>query len=240
MVIPELRGFHYCVPLETPLAVNYNSFILIIGVDSHARDRYVNSHSQGTCVLLKIPSMHKLLQVVHIHVEMRIYMSLKVYVLPTLKLICFQAVLLYCSISNVNSSHQCSCKQCCAIAVNAMCYAVIYPCGYWTSGTLSALPNNGNTLYNVMGVKKHIMPVDLPESVSISGAEIKLTVCAASNSVLCCNLGESRSVLKMCISKHCHEVTRFFSWIGTYCISCVVQQRSRVKDLSFLVGYDDS
>ena len=25
-----------------------------------------------------------------------------------------------------------------------------------------------------------------------------------------------------------------------YCISCVVQQRSRVKDLPFLVGYDES
>ena len=83
------------------------------------------------------------------------------------------------------------------------------------------------------------MPVDLPESESISGAEISLTVCAVSNGVLCCNLAESKSVLKMCISKHCHEVAGFFSWIVTYCISCVVQQRNRVRDLSFLVGYDD-
>ena len=83
------------------------------------------------------------------------------------------------------------------------------------------------------------MPVDLPESKSISGAEISLTVCAVSNGVLCCNLAESKSVLKMCISKHCHEVTGFFVVIGTYCISCVVQRRSRVKDLSFLVGYND-
>ena len=36
-----------------------------------------------------------------------------------------------------------------------MCYSVINPCGYWTSGTLSALGlGNGNTLYNVMGVKR--------------------------------------------------------------------------------------
>ena len=42
------------------------------------------------------------------------------------------------------------------------------------------------------------MPADLPESVSISGAEIKLTVCAVSNGVLCSNLAESKSVLKMC------------------------------------------
>ena len=84
-------------------------------------------------------------------------------------------------------------------------YSVINPCGYWTSGTLSAFASNENTLYNVTGVKKH-MPVDLPESESISGAEINLTVCTVSNSVICCNLAESKSVLKMCISKHCHEV----------------------------------
>ena len=34
----------------------------IIGVDSHVRDMYGDSHSQGTCVLLEIPSMHKLVQ----------------------------------------------------------------------------------------------------------------------------------------------------------------------------------
>ena len=58
-----------------------------------------------------------------------------------------------------------------------MCYSVINPCGYWTSGALSVLVSNGNTLYNVMAVKRH-MPVDLPKSASISGAEINLTVCA--------------------------------------------------------------
>ena len=111
-----------------------------------------------------------------------------------------------------------------------MCYCVINPCAYWTSGTLSALASNGNTLYNVMGVKR----------LSISGAEINLTVSDVSNGVLCCSLAESKFVLKMCTSKHCHKVTGFLSWIGTYCLRCVGQQKSRVKDLSFLVGYDDS
>ena len=58
----RIEGYHYCMPLETLLALKYNSFILtvgIIGVDSHARDMYGNSHSQGTFVLLQIPSMHK-------------------------------------------------------------------------------------------------------------------------------------------------------------------------------------
>ena len=114
--------------------------------------------------------------------------------------------------------------------------SVINPCGYWT-----ALASNGNTLYNLMGVKlKDIMPVDLPESESISGVEINLTVCAVSNGVRCCNLAEIKSVLKIWISKHYRDVAGFLSRIGTCCISCVVQQRSRLKDLSFLVGYDES
>ena len=117
----------------------------------------------------------------------------------------------------------------CYIAFYAGCYSVINPCGYWTSGTLSALDSNGNTLYNVMGVKRHIMSVDLPESESISGAEINLTVCAVSNGVLFCNMAESKSVLKMYISKHCHEVTGFLSRIATYCISCVVKFSEEVK-----------
>ena len=120
------------------------------------------------------------------------------------------------------------------------CYSVINPCGYWTSGTLSTLARTGNTLYNVMGVKRHIMTLHLPEGESISGAEINLTVCTVNIGVLCWNLAESKTVLKMCISKHCYEVIGFLSWIGTYFISCVVQQRKIVKDLSFIVGYNIS
>ena len=42
------------------------------------------------------------------------------------------------------------------------------------------------------------------------------------------------------VFKHCREMTLFLLWIGTYCISCVVQQKSGVKDLSSPVRYDDS
>ena len=255
----RIEGYNYCMPLgtalETLLAMNYNAFILTVGIigvgiysieggeykvfDSHARDMYGNSHSQGTCVLLEIPSLQKLVQYFQ-----SLYRKEDIYELKGVHIANFEVDVCSsrvedCSISNVNS-YQCSCKQCCAIAIYAMCYSVINPCGYWTSGTLSALVSNGNKLYNVMGVKRHIMAADLPESVSISGAEIKVTVCGISNGVLCYNLAESKSLLKMCISKHCHEVTGFLLWIGTYCISCVVQQTIRIKDLFSLVGYDDS
>ena len=153
-----------------------------------------------------------------------------IFVQAVLNTVVYQMLIVYTN-GLVNSA---------VVAVYAMCYSVTNSCGYWTSGTLSALANTGNTLYNVMGVKRHIMPVDLPESESISAAEINLTVCAVIIGVLCWNCAESKSVLKICISKHCYEVTGFLSWIGTYCISCVAQQRSRVNDLSFIVGYDES
>ena len=63
---------------ETLLTLNCHWFILTVGIirfaiysiegggykvfDSHASDMYGNSHSEGTCVLLEIKSMHKLVQ----------------------------------------------------------------------------------------------------------------------------------------------------------------------------------
>ena len=62
--------------------------------DSHARDKYHNSHSEGTCVLLEIPSTHKLVQYFQtLHRNKDIYMNLKVYILPPLNLIFSQAML---------------------------------------------------------------------------------------------------------------------------------------------------
>ena len=61
----RIEGYYYCMPLETLLALNCNSFILtvgIIGIYYHARDMYGNSHSQGICVLLTIPSTLTLVQ----------------------------------------------------------------------------------------------------------------------------------------------------------------------------------
>ena len=95
----RIEGYHYCMPLETFSALKYNSFILtvgIIGVDSHARDMYGNSHSQGTCVLLEVPSMHKLVQYFQslcTCMNDDIYELKGVRILPTLKLIFVQAVL---------------------------------------------------------------------------------------------------------------------------------------------------
>ena len=101
-------------------AEGYNVF------DSHARDMYHISHSEGTCVLLEIPSMHKLVQYFQ-----TLHRNEDIYELKTVHIATFEPYVEHCSISNVNS-YQCPCKQCYSIAVYAMCYSLINPCGYWT------------------------------------------------------------------------------------------------------------
>ena len=81
----------------------------------------VNSHSQGTCVLLEIPSMHKLIQYFQSLYTCRnedIYQLKGLHIANIEDDLCSSSVE-SSSISNVNSLHQC-CKQCCAIAVYAM------------------------------------------------------------------------------------------------------------------------
>ena len=56
-------------------AGGYNVF------DSHARDMYHNSHSEGTCVLVEIPSMHIIVQYFQtLHRNEDIYEPEKVYI----------------------------------------------------------------------------------------------------------------------------------------------------------------
>ena len=83
---------------------------------------------------------------------------------------------------------------------------------------------------------KDILPDDLPQSVSVSAADINITVRAVSAGVLRCNLAESNSVLKVCISKHCHELTGFLLWIATRCIGCIVEVVVKSKGFIFSGG----
>ena len=76
-------------------AGGYNVF------DSQARDMYYNSHSEATCVLLEIPSMHKLeqyFQTLHGNDEK---FELKGVHITTFEPHLFSSNVEHCSISNV-------------------------------------------------------------------------------------------------------------------------------------------
>ena len=254
-----IEGYQYCMPLgrafETLLSLGYNSIILTVGCigvgiysinndgfkvfDSHARDVYGYSDPEGTCVLLEMRSMNELVEYFQ-----SLYRNNEVY---ELKGIHIDKIELDVSSSNVEgrrtsniNSYECSCKQCCAIAVFAMCYSVINPCGYWYSKSLGDIVNNGNGVYNGMGIDRHIMPADLPKTVSVYGAEMNVVLHTESHGVLSCNLIESKSTLEMLILNNCRQITGFLLWLGTYCISCVFQQSNRIKQLFSLLAYDDS
>ena len=82
-------------------------------------------------VLLEIPSMHKLVQYFQtLHRNEDIY-ELKGVHIATFEPHLSSSNAENCSISNVHG-YQYSCKQCYPIAVYAMCYSLINPCGYWT------------------------------------------------------------------------------------------------------------
>jgi len=99
---------------------------------------YGNSHSEESCVLLEIKSMHRLVQYFETLYGNEDIYEVKGVHIANFEVEVFSSSVEYCSISNVNR-YQSSCKQCCTVAVYAMCYSLINPCGYWTSETLSAL-----------------------------------------------------------------------------------------------------
>ena len=71
----RIKGYRYCLPLETLVALYYKAFILTVGIIG------VDSLMLGTCVLLEIPSLLKLVQYFQSLCSRRnedIYMSLKV------------------------------------------------------------------------------------------------------------------------------------------------------------------
>ena len=61
--------------------------------DSHARDMYHNSHSEGHVYCWKYHPCINYYSIFRLSIAMRIYMNLKVYILPPLNLIFSQAML---------------------------------------------------------------------------------------------------------------------------------------------------
>ena len=81
--------------------------------------------------------------------------------------------------------------------------------------------------------------VTLPDSVTIFGTNINVHVNEVSHRELS-NLTESRIFLETLILRNHTGKTGFLMWISSYCIACIYQQNTKVKQLFSPLTYEDS
>ena len=172
-----IEGYQYSIPIdsafESLLSQNYSSFILTskigcIGVsiyhtdngsykifDSHARDEYGRSHPQGTCVLLEVPSIKDLVQYFQAILSLGDNCELRGLHISTYEIT---------PVNSVREQCNCTCKQCCAVGLYAMCYSTAKSCSYWTSETFCCIADQGNKFYCHLSINRHLTSADLPTS----------------------------------------------------------------------------
>ena len=134
----------------------YCSFILIVGAvgvainycpetgqfrifDSHARDIYGNSHPLGTCVLLRVSCIDRLVQYFQ-----SLYGLMDTYELKGIKITQISAM---SNTQNPNTSNaldlQCTVNF--ATCLYSICYSIISP---WNLNTINAIEHNASSLSN--------------------------------------------------------------------------------------------
>ena len=90
-----------------------------------------------------------------------------------------------------------------------------------------------------MQSKHCLTSVTLPDSVTIFGTNINVHVNEVSHRELS-NLTESRISLETLILRNPTGKTEFLMWISSYCIACIYQQNTKVKQLFSPLTYQDS
>ena len=90
-----------------------------------------------------------------------------------------------------------------------------------------------------MQSKHCLTSVTLPDSVTIFSTNINVHVNEVSHRELS-NLTESRTSLETLILRNHSGKTGYLMWILSYCITCIYQQNTKVKQLFSLLTYEDS
>ena len=202
----------HCVPLieafELLLRDDFTSFILTItsstvailvksnGIfkvfDSHSRDSQGMFDPCGTCVLVEIPSIYKLVEYFE-----NLYLGIidAVYELKGLEISTDVTESRYCETTpvapvpvnseNLNRTELisdsslesdrlfCSCGGCCFVCFYAICFSILKEISYWNENTLDAIIENSNYIHENMMLKEHCTVSDLPTSLVIDVANIE-------------------------------------------------------------------
>ena len=90
-----------------------------------------------------------------------------------------------------------------------------------------------------MQSKHCLISATLTDSFTIFGTNINVHINEVSHRELS-NLTESRISLETLILRTHTGKTGFLMWISSYCIACIYQQNTKVKQLFSLLTYEDS
>ena len=90
-----------------------------------------------------------------------------------------------------------------------------------------------------MQSKHCLISATLTDSFTIFGTNINVHVNEVSHRELS-NLTESRISFETLILRNHTGKTGFLMWISSHCIACIYQKNSKVKQLFFLLTYEDS
>ena len=201
----------HCLPLieafESLLRESFTSFILTITTctvaillenngtfkvfDSHSRDSEGTFDPCGTCVLVEIASLDKLVDYFE-----NLYVGIidAIYELKGVQLSrdvtgsvghTTPEISPPVNIENLNSNELISdslpesdtlfwsCTRCCCICFYAVCFSILKEIRYWNENTLDAIIENSNQLHKNMMLKEHCTVSDLPNSLAIDVATIQ-------------------------------------------------------------------
>ena len=191
---------------ESLLRENFTSFILTITTctvailvkrnstfkvfDSHSRDSEGMFDPCGTCVLIEIASLDKLVEYFNLYVEIldaaydlrgagistdvtgSVGLTIP-EISPPVNIQNLNRNDLICDSSLESNTLICSCTRCCFICFYAICFSILKEIRYWNENTLDAIIENSNQLHENMRLKEHCTVSDLPNCVAIDFATIK-------------------------------------------------------------------
>ena len=203
----------HCVPLinafELLLGDDFTSFILTIttctvgilvksnGIvkvfDSHSRDSQGMFDPCGTCVLVEIASIYKLVEYfenLYLGIIGAVYELKGVEISTDVTGSDCQTTPKACppvNIENLNRTELisdssleiesdtlfCSCTGCCFICFYAICFSILKEISYWNENTLDAIIENSNHVHESIMLKEHCTVSDLPTSLAIDVANIE-------------------------------------------------------------------
>ena len=227
--------------------------------DSHSRDSQGMFDPCGTCVLVEIASIYKLVEYFE---NLCLGIRDAVYELKGIKISTdltgsrdgqiTRKASVQVNTENLNRTELisdslleidrlfCSCRECCFVCFYAICFSILKEIRYWNENTLAAIIENSNYVHEKMMLKEHCTVSDLPTSLAIDIANIE-----ANFNVVYKGKKEQESLsvlqeMKRVITENQEHNTGFLlSTSQSKCYVCCIFKRQKLGRQSYDVfGFD--